>query len=512
MQPEPSIADLRDVFALVGSVLAHRYHIDRVVAAGGFGVVYAARDDELDVTTAIKVALPDESLSPAQRRESFKKFVREARTVARLDHPHIVRVKGVNVAVMPSGVAAPWMALQWLDGHTLKDELNARRERGEGAFAPAEAFALLRPVIDAVAYAHEEDYAHRDLKPANIMLVQTRRGVVAYVLDFGIAKPVPPGVKAPPGDGKTNTSTLAFTAAYAAPEQVSGAETGPWTDVHALALILTELVLGARGYQGDSPNALIFDAVNPSRPTPARFNLDVGPLEPVLARALALRPADRFDNARAFLDALDAVIEPAATPCLFGGPRVSSRAPQADPIASGRRLRAGSTGASQRSAPAPEVVLDPSSEKSAAPPAPKADGRRVILWTFIPAALVATVALVARGVGPSPRPTPRVTEQARPVAVAAPPSVPSTVDAAPTLVIHDVEDAGTPSPDDRPPSPRTRGGHTPPVRRPNASAPRAVADAATEPTEVLAAPDAGPSDVPSEPRSRRGTRDAAIIH
>nr|MBK7070349.1 serine/threonine protein kinase [Deltaproteobacteria bacterium] len=300
-----------DPFALVGVRLDGKYDVHSVVAEGGFGVVYRGTHRTLQKPIAIKVLKTPPSLPDASRKAFIDKFVFEARTIARLEHPGIVRILDFGGGLLPAGGAAPWIVLEWIDGHTLDDALAARRHHG--GQSPADALALLRPVFDALAVAHDEGVAHRDLKPANIMLARTRQGIEPKLLDFGIAKSMSDDESAPSGATATRTELRAYTPAYAASEQIGSTRTGPWTDVHALALLLTEVLTDQAPIRGDDSTALTVDALSPLRPTPAKFGLDVGPWEPILARALALRPAERFQHAREFLQALDATSPVSAT-------------------------------------------------------------------------------------------------------------------------------------------------------------------------------------------------------
>src|SRR5262249_51521150 len=147
---------------------------------------------------------------------------------------------------------------------------------------------------------------HRDLKPSNVMLERSRRGPVARVLDFGIAKIMERDAPASTGNTATDARVKAFSPAYAAPEQVSGMRTGPWTDVPALGLALPELLAARSPYAVEDPNALYRSVFDPSRPTPAKHGVDVGPWEDVLASALAIKPGDRPADARKLLARLDA--------------------------------------------------------------------------------------------------------------------------------------------------------------------------------------------------------------
>ncbi len=176
-----------DFFGLVGVTLDGKYDVERVVAEGGFGVVYRATHCGLRRPVAIKVLRTPAHLDAAPRAPFLEKFAPEARLIADLDHPAIVRVLDFGVGPVPNGEVAPWMVLEWLDGTPLEDDLEARR--GAGGRSPAEALALLRPALEALAVAHEAGVAHRDLKPANLMRARGRRGEsVLRVLDFGIAK------------------------------------------------------------------------------------------------------------------------------------------------------------------------------------------------------------------------------------------------------------------------------------------------------------------------------------
>ena len=295
-----------DPFRLVGTRLDGKYAVESVVAEGGFAVVYRCAHSELQKTVALKVLKIPAHHAQSERGEFFRKFANEARTIARIDHEAIVRVLDFGSSIMPTGDLAPWMALEWLEGQTLEHDLDARAETGIAARSPTECLALLRPVIEAVALAHEEGIAHRDIKPGNLMMVTSRRGdVKVKLLDFGIAKVMTDDDRAPsPGQTSTQPHLQMFSLEHAAPEQLSGTRTGPWTDVHALSLVLTEMLTGEQPYEGDDSVEIFSEALSRRRPTPARWGLDVGPWELVLQRALALRPADRYPDAGSLLKAL----------------------------------------------------------------------------------------------------------------------------------------------------------------------------------------------------------------
>ena len=189
-------------------------------------MVYRACQVALERRVALKVLKAPPGLDDAATAHFRERFAAEAKTIATLKHPYIVSVYDFRVSRMASGEPAPWMALEWLDGETLESDLD--RRHGTGGRPPAEAVPLLRPVIEALAYAHRWGVVHRDIKPANMMSVATETGQVLRMLDFGIAKIMRAGQVE--GTKRTGTSSSpAFSPDYAAPEQVTFSRTGPWT-------------------------------------------------------------------------------------------------------------------------------------------------------------------------------------------------------------------------------------------------------------------------------------------
>ncbi len=305
-----------DPFRIVGTLLARKYRVDRVVAHGGFGVVYAGRHIELDVPIAVKLLKPAGDVDFEVWGELLDQFLQEAKTLAKLRHPNVVAVLDAGFAPIDGFDAdVPWMVLEWLEGETLRDSLLARR--GRGGRTPAECMDLLRPVFEAIADAHDAGIVHRDLKPSNIMLVPDRRGVDARVLDFGIAKMMKHEPTGDPSSGHTATQsrTSSFTVASAAPEQLSGSRTGPWTDVYALALLVTEVLTDRAPMGVVDPNDHYRKVFDGERPTPRALGVDCGAWEAVLARALAVRPNERQADARKLLADLESTLPDAlATP------------------------------------------------------------------------------------------------------------------------------------------------------------------------------------------------------
>jgi serine/threonine protein kinase len=294
---------------LEGKLFDGRFRVERYVAEGGFAVVYKAFQLALDRRVALKILkAPLNALQHASRLEFHEAFASEARTIARLRHPHIVDVYDFSVAELPNGSLVPWMALEWLEGETLAMRLERRRAEGGQGLPPREAVSLLRPVLEALAYAHGQGVVHRDIKPSNVMISETTHGQSLRVLDFGIAKIVAGDQLPKSGDTRTE-SVPAFSPAYASPEQVAFSRTGVWTDVHALGLLLTELMTDGPPFSGPDPDGHMFERVmSATRPTPASKGRDVGAFEPIIAKALALAPSARWKNAGELLAALDAAV------------------------------------------------------------------------------------------------------------------------------------------------------------------------------------------------------------
>jgi len=303
-----------DRYLLAGATLDGRVAVEAPVARGGFGVVYRGLHLGLNVPVAVKVLRVPEQYAEAVRREFYARFVQEARLVYQLAHPAIVRLLDHGVSAMPSGEVAPWMVLEWLDGLTLSRW--RRTAQGASPLTRRAALALLRPCLEALAAAHAQGVSHRDVTPANVFVVDGPRGPTTRLIDFGVARvaeaPEAPGT----GHTATESTITAFSRAYAAPEQLGHTRTGPWTDVHAVGLVLTELLSGRVPYEGRDDAELLTAAMSPARPTPASKGVDVGAWEPVLARALALRPADRYPDVGSLLAALDATVDagPVAPP------------------------------------------------------------------------------------------------------------------------------------------------------------------------------------------------------
>jgi len=284
-----------------GTVIEGRYRVDRVVGSGGFGTVHAGCQLAIDLPIAIKVLRIGDEVSASKRAYMLSHFVEEARILGRLRHECVVRTIDQGILMDGPSGATPYLIMEWGGDETLRDLLSSLQR----ALPLPVAWPLIHGMVEGVAHAHALGIAHRDLKPSNVMLANAADGrVTPRVIDFGIAKLFEETDLAGSGSTRTRSAPSPFTPAYAAPEQIASARTGPWTDVHALALVFVEMVTGRPPYGDDGSQGLV--AIDPTRPTPKRFGVDVGAFEPVLAAALALRPAERYRDAGQFLAALDA--------------------------------------------------------------------------------------------------------------------------------------------------------------------------------------------------------------
>ena len=220
-----------------------------------------------------------------------------------------MQARDIGMLDTDSGVRIPFMVLEWLDGATLEAVLADEKARALPLRTVAETVHLLDPASEALALAHRKGVAHRDVKPGNIFVIGDARGeATVKLLDFGIAKVASDAQKMAGTFAKTSGQVTSFTPAYGAPEQFSRSHgsTGPWTDVFALALIVVETLIGREALDGDDFVQLAVSSGNPDRrPTPRTLGASVSDeVEAVLARAVAVKPSDRWQTAGEFWNAL----------------------------------------------------------------------------------------------------------------------------------------------------------------------------------------------------------------
>ncbi|MFJ7985411.1 Stk1 family PASTA domain-containing Ser/Thr kinase [Streptomyces sp. NPDC096351] len=257
---------------LVGRLLDGRYRVDARIAVGGMATVYRAVDTRLDRVLALKVMHPALATDAA----FVERFIREAKSVARLSHPNVVGVfdQGAEGAYV-------YLAMEYVAGCTLRDVL---RERG--ALPPRAALDILEPVLAALGAAHRAGFVHRDMKPENVLIGDDGRVKVA---DFGLVRAV--------GSATATTGSVLGTVSYLAPEQIEHGTADTRADVYACGVVLYEMLTGGKPHGGDTPAQVLYQHLNTDVPAPSAavpglaVELD-GLVAAATARNPELRPYD----------------------------------------------------------------------------------------------------------------------------------------------------------------------------------------------------------------------------
>jgi serine/threonine-protein kinase len=308
-----------DVFGIVGATVAGNFHVERVVAEGGFGVVYRAQHGGFRAPVAIKVLKIPPTMTPEQRRTFLEKFSEEAEMLFRLSAmiPEVVRPLHVDVLQQADGNVAPFLALEWLEGEPFDQILAQRRASGQ-PLGMHKLVKMLRPIAHALARAHHfpgpdgpVSIIHRDLKPENIFLAVVNGIEKVKILDFGIARTKSVATQMA-GRVTSNEGLNAFTPAYGAPEQwvpKRYGQTGPWTDVWGLAITMVEALCGHTPIDGEIPAMMGTVLDEHRRPTPRAEGATVSDdVEKVFERALAVDPRGRTKDVETFWTELEAAL------------------------------------------------------------------------------------------------------------------------------------------------------------------------------------------------------------
>lgn len=273
-------------FPALAAGLETQFSVLREIGRGGMGVVYLARDDRLDRLVAIKV-LPAASAQHADARE---RFIREARTAARLAHPNVVPVHRADEV---EGVA--FFVMSYVEGQSLAEYV-----RDRGTLPPADAIPILRDVAYALAYAHARGVIHRDIKPENILIERSSRRTL--VTDFGIAQQttMPQDVGRLTADGH-----ILGTVHFMSPEQVEGRPLDGRSDLYALGVVGYFALSGRLPFEGLAAPAVF--VAHATRPAPPLRSVAPGvspEVAAVIDRCLAKTPDERFATGEALAEAL----------------------------------------------------------------------------------------------------------------------------------------------------------------------------------------------------------------
>ncbi|MBK6529948.1 MAG: protein kinase [Deltaproteobacteria bacterium] len=432
-----------------GELLAGRYRLQGRLGVGGMGEVYRARNELVGRDVAIKVLRPE----LCRHVEVVQRFLREARAANAVQHENVVDV--VDMGTDSQNV--PFIVQELLVGKDLAHHLVARGNR----LPVEEILALMIPVVDAIATAHQRGVVHRDLKPENVFLTVGKQGLVPKVLDFGISKIVQPGE-----EKLTATGTAMGTPTYMSPEQVHGAsDLDARADVWALGVMLYELASGVLPFSGPSAGAIF---VNICIRDPAPLSQHIAGVSPdyarIVERCLRRDLTERYPSAAALLRDLrhlqqHEAIEPTGAVATPRAASIAAADSEVERLSHEARAHAGETMVSGRAHPAASSETLPASPSSTTgvrvqetmPPVVRSSPptRRTAVYVGSTAAIVAAIGIAAVTFGsehaPATTPPRPATTQSAPPAVETVHALvaPTAVPAAPT-VLAPVVDASVP--------------------------------------------------------------------
>lgn len=274
-------------------VIAGRYRVDELIGHGGMAKVYRGYDLTLGREVAIKILDPDLARDTAFRT----RFRLEAQAASRMSHPSIVRVfdAGDPSSNDPSSDEPPYIVMELVKGTLLKKII------ADGPVSVEDAVRYVDGILEALDYSHRAGVVHRDIKPGNVMV--TDKGQVK-VMDFGIARAVSDS-----SSTVAETTQIIGTAAYFSPEQAKGEPVDARADLYSTGVVLYELLTGRQPFRGESPVAVAYQHVSETPVPPTEVNEDApGALDPIVLRALAKDPYQRYPDAAHFRAALDAAV------------------------------------------------------------------------------------------------------------------------------------------------------------------------------------------------------------
>jgi serine/threonine-protein kinase len=270
-----------------------RYDLTRVLGKGAMGIVYEGLDPRLNRKVAIKTILKGHLDDEAASKEYSMRFMREAQSVARLNHPNIVQVYDFG----EQGDIA-YIVMEFIKGKELKNFFDANER-----FELKEAVRIMCELLDALELAHEAGIVHRDIKPANVMLDSQARVKLA---DFGVARVTDDRSNAE----KTQAGTMVGTPAYMSPEQITGGNIDRRSDVFSAGIILYQFLTGEKPFTGSGAWTIAKKIIQDHPPVPSSINNTISPLfDAVVNKALAKSVEQRFQSAREFGAALKRALE-----------------------------------------------------------------------------------------------------------------------------------------------------------------------------------------------------------
>lgn len=262
---------------ITGKILG-RYKIIEQIGEGGMAIVYKAYDSRLDTDVAVKV-IRVENIPPYILKKALIRFEREAKALAKLTHPNIVKVLDYG-----EFEGEPFLVMPYLPGGTLKQLLTGK------SLPWQQSVNLLIPISRALSYAHKQGMIHRDVKPSNILITQSGEPMVT---DYGIAKILDEEIT----QDLTGTSTAIGTPEYMSPEQVTSKTVDHRTDIYSLGVVLYEMVTGRKPFKADTPVGVLFKHASEPLPSPKKFAPNLpDAVEKVILKAMAKQRDERYQS------------------------------------------------------------------------------------------------------------------------------------------------------------------------------------------------------------------------
>jgi serine/threonine protein kinase len=265
------------------------YDVQGILGRGGMGVVLKGIDQDLQRDVALKVIKPSLVDDPAARG----RFIREARTAAKLQHSNIVTIYSVKLDHVP-----PFLVMEYVSGMSMASLIET-----QSPLAPARAVELMLQLLSALAHAHGEGIIHRDVKPGNVLIDQ--RNGQAKLADFGLARGLIEGSR------YTRDGTVMGTSWYMSPEQAAGSsDLDGRSDLFSAGVVLFEMLTGCRPFPGKNQYQVVSDIREKSAPDPRELNPSIPvALASIIMRALRKKPADRYPSAGEFIGALQKFLD-----------------------------------------------------------------------------------------------------------------------------------------------------------------------------------------------------------
>lgn len=263
-----------------------KYKIIEELGKGAMGIVYKARDPDIDRDVAIKTIRFDTITEGLEKDELMKRFMKEAQAAGRLSHPNIITIYDVA-----RENDLTYIVMQLVEGHSLKELIDSGKQ-----YSPYEIIDIITKICDALDYAHQRGIVHRDMKPGNILIEKSGK---PFIVDFGVARVETSTM--------TQTGQTLGTPSYMSPEQVMGQKIDGRSDIFSVGVILYELLTGQRPFSAEGGiTTLIFRIVNepPIPLSKVKKNVSIK-FEPIIEKALAKSPDERYQNCRELTTALE---------------------------------------------------------------------------------------------------------------------------------------------------------------------------------------------------------------